>query len=594
MRKVNTIVSSSCTLMSISCSTKENKVSLTSGRSDSIMECVLHSFVAENEPDQIWIYETLRSNLPDLTEGSDVDATNVFNWDFLQDATLTADFAMMGFLLKYNIVCQGWGDHAVPPPSMNLYGPPQYKSDIEETHDKSSDSETYASCDSSLKTQTKDFPPTVDIKTLPESDVEDQIPLLAVYRNRPAVNSADRPNPADWSKRPATVSAGRPVCWVSITNPHNKTPYQLLSGKVPQIGHLKPFGCQVTILNTSDHLGKFEGKADEGYLLVYAPNSKAYRVILALKLDTPAGFRLALISAGVVSAGKTSSAGNVPTASLISLHFLQDKIDLKNKRDARGIVLKENNSKVGLPGTDRQEDGIDYDSVFPQYPIRSNHTFIGFCFYIGLSGISAGCKSAFPMREIGRRSYVKDMLTKFDKVESVRTATTPYEAAKTKLKDETDPPVMYILEPEIHTGGCQFSRQTVKFHVNAKQTIWLLLLQSRSKLPTAKLCAQVVNTAAQVVILSASTMVFSSRTMILLVVIFPLDAYLCGSMDYLLIPFICCGQTSAVEFHFSDRGEKEEKDGSLILLVGWSLPLVTWFLLVVSIPAGVTMYLLPE
>ncbi|GJY24276.1 ribonuclease H-like domain-containing protein [Tanacetum coccineum] len=61
-------------------------------------------------------------------------------------------------------------------------------------------------------------------------------------------------------------------------NPHNKTPYELISGKVPQIGHLKPFGCQVTILNTSDHLGKFEGKADEGYLVGYAPNSKAYRV----------------------------------------------------------------------------------------------------------------------------------------------------------------------------------------------------------------------------------------------------------------------------------------------------------------------------
>ncbi|GJV87227.1 putative ribonuclease H-like domain-containing protein [Tanacetum coccineum] len=57
---------------------------------------------------------------------------------------------------------------------------------------------------------------------------------------------------------------------VSITNPHNKTPYQLISGKVPQIGHLKPFGCQVTILNTSDHLGKFEGKADE--VISYKPN----------------------------------------------------------------------------------------------------------------------------------------------------------------------------------------------------------------------------------------------------------------------------------------------------------------------------------
>ncbi|GJR57462.1 putative ribonuclease H-like domain-containing protein [Tanacetum coccineum] len=39
--------------------------------------------------------------------------------------------------------------------------------------DKSSDSETNASCDSSLKTKTKDFPPAVDIKTLSKSDVED-------------------------------------------------------------------------------------------------------------------------------------------------------------------------------------------------------------------------------------------------------------------------------------------------------------------------------------------------------------------------------------------------------------------------------------
>nr|GEZ56102.1 ribonuclease H-like domain-containing protein [Tanacetum cinerariifolium] len=65
---------------------------------------------------------------------------------------------------------------------------------------------------------------------------------------------------------------------VSITNPHNKTPYELLSGKVPNIRHLKPFGCQVTILNTSDHLGKFARKANDGFLVGYAANSKAYRV----------------------------------------------------------------------------------------------------------------------------------------------------------------------------------------------------------------------------------------------------------------------------------------------------------------------------
>ncbi|GJR54162.1 ribonuclease H-like domain-containing protein [Tanacetum coccineum] len=184
------------------------------------------------------------------------------------------------------------------------------------SRDKSSNSKTYASCDSSLKTKTKDFPPAVDIKIVPESDVEDpnstdgspsfsclenvksprilcnksgmnnrnvcknnsvrvkkyfvcgnKLHLIkdcdfyncvdyvpskskvasvpagsrnssasvtaggsdpAASRNRPAVNSAGRPNPtgrvsqavhlaatqsnpAGWSKRPAPVSAGRPV-----------------------------------------------------------------------------------------------------------------------------------------------------------------------------------------------------------------------------------------------------------------------------------------------------------------------------------------------------------------------------------------------
>nr|GFA86264.1 retrovirus-related Pol polyprotein from transposon TNT 1-94 [Tanacetum cinerariifolium] len=72
------------------------------------------------------------------------------------------------------------------------------------------------------------------------------------------------------------------VCYVlnrvSITNPHNKIPYELLFGKVPNIRHLKPFGCQVTILNTSEHLGKFKGKANDGFLVGYAAQSKAYRV----------------------------------------------------------------------------------------------------------------------------------------------------------------------------------------------------------------------------------------------------------------------------------------------------------------------------
>nr|GFB26723.1 retrovirus-related Pol polyprotein from transposon TNT 1-94 [Tanacetum cinerariifolium] len=41
---------------------------------------------------------------------------------------------------------------------------------------------------------------------------------------------------------------------------------------------MRPFGCHVTILNTLDPLGKFDGKADEGFLVRYSVSSKAFRV----------------------------------------------------------------------------------------------------------------------------------------------------------------------------------------------------------------------------------------------------------------------------------------------------------------------------
>ncbi|GJU01968.1 putative ribonuclease H-like domain-containing protein [Tanacetum coccineum] len=65
---------------------------------------------------------------------------------------------------------------------------------------------------------------------------------------------------------------------VLVTKPHNKTPCELLIGRTPIICFMRPFGYPVTILNTLDHLGKFNGKADEGFLVGYSINSKAFRV----------------------------------------------------------------------------------------------------------------------------------------------------------------------------------------------------------------------------------------------------------------------------------------------------------------------------
>ncbi|GJY27482.1 putative ribonuclease H-like domain-containing protein [Tanacetum coccineum] len=75
------------------------------------------------------------------------------------------------------------------------------------------------------------------------------------------------------SKLPTTLWAEtvNTACYVKnrvlVTKPHNKTPYELFLGRKPTLGFMKPFRCLVTILNTIDHLGKFDGKADEGFFI---------------------------------------------------------------------------------------------------------------------------------------------------------------------------------------------------------------------------------------------------------------------------------------------------------------------------------------
>ncbi|GJW48012.1 putative ribonuclease H-like domain-containing protein [Tanacetum coccineum] len=101
-------------------------------------------------------------------------------------------------------------------------------------------------------------------------------------KNRTLIEAA-RTMLAD-SKLPTTfwAEAVNTACYVQnrvlVTKPHNKTPYELFLGRKLALGFMKPFGCLVTILNTIDHLGKFDGKADEGLFVGYSINSKAFTV----------------------------------------------------------------------------------------------------------------------------------------------------------------------------------------------------------------------------------------------------------------------------------------------------------------------------
>nr|GEU42869.1 retrovirus-related Pol polyprotein from transposon TNT 1-94 [Tanacetum cinerariifolium] len=65
---------------------------------------------------------------------------------------------------------------------------------------------------------------------------------------------------------------------VLVVKPHFKTPYELFRGRSHALSFMRPFGCHVTILNTLDQLGEFDGKSDEGIFVGYSTISKAFRV----------------------------------------------------------------------------------------------------------------------------------------------------------------------------------------------------------------------------------------------------------------------------------------------------------------------------
>nr|GEY43362.1 ribonuclease H-like domain-containing protein [Tanacetum cinerariifolium] len=76
--------------------------------------------------------------------------------------------------------------------------------------------------------------------------------------------------------------AANTACYVQnrvlVVKPHNKTLNELIRVRTHALSFMRPFRCHVTIINTLDYLGKFDGKCDEGFFVGYSLNSKVFRV----------------------------------------------------------------------------------------------------------------------------------------------------------------------------------------------------------------------------------------------------------------------------------------------------------------------------
>ncbi|GJT89292.1 putative ribonuclease H-like domain-containing protein [Tanacetum coccineum] len=161
------------------------------------------------------------------------------------------------------------------------------------------------------------------------------------------------------------TSNGGPFAFVRVlvTKPHNKTPYELLTGKTPIISYIRPFGCHVTILNTIDHLGKFAGKSDEGFLVGYSLQSKAFRVYNLETKRVEENLHINFLE------NKPNVAGKGPTW-LFDLDYLTDSMNYHSVRSENQANLhagqQEPNQNTGTKdkidaGDSEKEDESDQD-----------------------------------------------------------------------------------------------------------------------------------------------------------------------------------------------------------------------------------------
>ncbi|GJY43311.1 putative ribonuclease H-like domain-containing protein [Tanacetum coccineum] len=188
---------------------------------------------------------------------------------------------------------------------------------------------------------------------------------------------------------------------VLVTMPHNKSPYEIFLGRKPALGFMRPFGCPVTILNTIDHLGKFDGKADEGFFVGYKSMydagttsmetipGKDYILLLLWNADPPfsqslksspdAGFKPSRDDEKKVTKEPRKEGGDsINAASINEVNAVGVKISIElpddpNIPELEDIVYSDDDEDVGA-----EANMNNLDAFMPQ---RTNHKDFQNCLF---------------------------------------------------------------------------------------------------------------------------------------------------------------------------------------------------------------------
>nr|GEZ51559.1 retrovirus-related Pol polyprotein from transposon TNT 1-94 [Tanacetum cinerariifolium] len=259
---------------------------------------------------------------------------------------------------------------------------------------------------------------------------------------------------------PFWAEAVNTACYVQnrvlVTKPHNKTPYELLHGRTPSIGFIRPFGCPMTILNTLDSLGEFDEKNTDGDAafnekkpeskVIVFPSSSAQskkqddktkreaKVPTVRQISPNSTNTFSVVGPSNVVASPTRGKSSFIDASqlpddpdmpeLEDITYSDDEDDVwvlvdlphgkraigtkwvfKKKKDKRGIVVMNKSRLVAQRHT--QEEGIEYEEVFaPVAWIEAIRLFLAYASFMGFMMYQMDIKSAFLYGTIKEEVYV--------------------------------------------------------------------------------------------------------------------------------------------------------------------------------------------
>ncbi|GJV74958.1 retrovirus-related pol polyprotein from transposon TNT 1-94 [Tanacetum coccineum] len=211
----------------------------------------------------------------------------------------------------------------------------------------------------------------------------------------------------------------------------DKTPYDLINGRKPDISFLHVFGALCYPKNGREDIWKLGAKGDIGFFIGYSANScgqptAAPRTILAAQapqvLQTPMATTTtadtaptptnSLSQATMLTRNQLKSDGDMCMYALTVLVPLSDHVKplmlkwlFKNKHDEENTVIQ-NKTRLVVRGY-RQEEGIDFEESFtPVARMEAIRIFLAYVAHKAFTGFQMDVKTAFLQGTLKENVYV--------------------------------------------------------------------------------------------------------------------------------------------------------------------------------------------